>query len=346
MSGYARIHRSLLGHPVFRNDAEAMAFAWMIVRASWKPARVRYKGRAIALSRGQLAISIRDMADAMDRDKAWIERLFKRLRAETMIETVVEAGVSIVTICNYEKYQAEFESCETVSETVGEIDARQRRDTEQRREKQKNIPSEGKPSSGKRAHASKPQEPIELPEWIPVEAWAAYTDMRKQKGWPTTAYVASKLIERLDKWRGGGWSTAAILDKATVNCWRDIYEPTHGRDDDMRTVPTGLPGTPNATADQRRATVYTRAQRQNDSETSAIVWFVDGNLNVVTRSMTVAERSHWIETGKRPETPVVPEHGTRHHYYDRPSGWAPLPGMEGVEPVSLDDDELDMEFFK
>ena len=27
MSGYVHIHRSLIGHPAFRNDAEAMAFA-------------------------------------------------------------------------------------------------------------------------------------------------------------------------------------------------------------------------------------------------------------------------------------------------------------------------------
>jgi len=36
---------------------------------------VRYKDRSIILERGQLAVSIRDFADAMDRDKAWIERL-------------------------------------------------------------------------------------------------------------------------------------------------------------------------------------------------------------------------------------------------------------------------------
>lgn len=59
MTGYVRLHRSLIGHPAFRNDAEAMAFAWMVARAAWKPSCVRYKGRAISLNRGQLAISVR-----------------------------------------------------------------------------------------------------------------------------------------------------------------------------------------------------------------------------------------------------------------------------------------------
>ena len=85
MIGYARFHRSLIGHPAFRNDSEAMAFAYLVLRASWKPTRVRYKGKALSLNRGQLAMSVRDLADAMDRDKGWVERLLKRLKSETMV---------------------------------------------------------------------------------------------------------------------------------------------------------------------------------------------------------------------------------------------------------------------
>ncbi len=131
MSGYVRIHRTLCGHPAFRNDAEAMAFAWMIAKAQWRPTRVRYKERGICLLRGQLAISVRDFAKAMDRDKAWIERLLKRLKAETMIEVRHETGVNVVTICNYEQFQTEQDRRKTPDETRGETQARQTQDTEQ-----------------------------------------------------------------------------------------------------------------------------------------------------------------------------------------------------------------------
>lgn len=143
MSGYVRIHRSLLGHPAFRNESETMAFAWLIAKAAWKPTRVRYKGHAIGLKRGQLAISQRDMAAAFDRDKAWIGRLIQRLKSETMIETRTEAGVSLITICNYDGYQAENENGEAGREAAheagNEAAPRQRRGTEQRKEEQKNI---------------------------------------------------------------------------------------------------------------------------------------------------------------------------------------------------------------
>jgi len=117
MSGYARIHRALLDHPAFRNDAEAMAFAWLVLRAGWKAGRVRYKQRSIELRRGQLALSIRDFATAMDRPKGWVERLFVRLRDETMIETMIGHGVLIITICNYDKYQADTGAGETPAGT-------------------------------------------------------------------------------------------------------------------------------------------------------------------------------------------------------------------------------------
>ena len=140
MSGYVRIHRPLFEeHPAFRNDAEAMAFAWLIVKAAWKPTVVRYKERKIHLQRGQVAVSQRDMARALDRDKAWIERLWKRLRGEAMIKVDSEAGVAVITICKYNEYQADAVPSEAVNEAPREARARQGRGTEQIREEVKEI---------------------------------------------------------------------------------------------------------------------------------------------------------------------------------------------------------------
>ena len=125
--GYARIHRTLLDHPAFRNDAEAMAFAWLVLRASWRPVRVRYKERAIALERGQLAVSLRDFASAMDRERGWAERLIKRLKNAQMITTATSVGVLVITICNYAIYQALHDNGATPATTA----PRHPHDTEQ-----------------------------------------------------------------------------------------------------------------------------------------------------------------------------------------------------------------------
>jgi len=245
VSGYVRLHRDLLAHPAFRNDAEALAFAWLFARAAWKETRVRYKGHAVSLKRGQLAVSIRDMADALDRDKAWIERLFKRLRAETMIETVAEAGVSVITICNYDKYQPKSDADKAIDETVDETDARQTRDTEQRREKGKEVKVEA------RKRASRTPE-FEVPDWVPAEPWAAFVAMRLRKRAAVDSYIAKQTFDKLALWRADGWDVGKVLDKATLNNWTTPYKPTPGRDDDLRgssSAPSGKQWTPEERAE-------------------------------------------------------------------------------------------------
>lgn len=109
MSGFVLIHRQILEDTAFRSDAEAMAFAWLVLRASWKPCNVRYKDRSISLQRGDLAISVRDMAERLDRSKDWAKRFLDRLTNRDMIKITTATGVNIISICNYDKYQAEID---------------------------------------------------------------------------------------------------------------------------------------------------------------------------------------------------------------------------------------------
>lgn len=238
MSGYARFHRSLIGHPAFRNDAEAMAFAYMVLRASWKPARVRYKGRAISLNRGQLSISQRDMASALDRDKAWIERLWKRLRDEAMIAVVYEAGAAVITICNYDKYQASNDEREAPEEAPEEADARQTQGREQGREEFKEGNTPPTPPAGGRDRGSK------IPEdWVPP----VVADLSPQaKGcaeqWTDASYAAEAEAFR-NYWLGESSSKARKSNWTTA--WANRVVQIHGRvmkDQKFGNAPTGTPG--------------------------------------------------------------------------------------------------------
>lgn len=218
MSGYVRIHRTLLGHPSFRNESETMAFAWLIAKASWRPIRVRYKGHSISLKRGQVAVSQRDMAGAFDRDKAWIERLWKRLKSEAMIEAHTEAGVAVITICNYDQYQGDDDEREAPrkarGETPNEADVRQRRGTEQEREK-------GKKSSSV-AKATSPRAKFAPPPNVSKDQWAAFRAQRKK---PINERSYTLLCNKLLKLSEDGWPPGDMIDLAIERGWETVFAP-------------------------------------------------------------------------------------------------------------------------
>lgn len=211
MSGYVRIHRCLFEeHPAFRNDAEAMAFAWLIAKAQWRPKRVRYKERPLFLDRGQVAVSVRDFARAMDRDKAWIERLLKRLERETMVRTRHETGVTVITICNYALYQADIGERETPDETPRETGVRQGRDTEQEKEKGE----EGNTSASQSVERADVLEAISF--WNANAAEACWRKVVK-----LSASRKKSLIARLKDHGIGGWRAAIVRARASPFLGRD-----------------------------------------------------------------------------------------------------------------------------
>jgi uncharacterized protein YdaU (DUF1376 family) len=64
-----------------------------------------------------------------------------------------------------------------------------------------------------------------LPNWMPLDAWSGYVEMRKRIKKPMTDRAVDLKIKDLDKFKQSGHDIAAILDKSTANNWTDLYEP-------------------------------------------------------------------------------------------------------------------------
>ena len=122
--GFVLIYRRLWDDPMFADLTEAAVFAWMVCKAAWKPTTVRYKDRVIHLERGQLALSIRDLAKKWGWSKDKAGRFCNRLVTATAAATRTATGVNVITICNYDKYQVDPDRTATPVET----EARQDRD--------------------------------------------------------------------------------------------------------------------------------------------------------------------------------------------------------------------------
>lgn len=69
----------------------------------------------------------------------------------------------------------------------------------------------------------------EIPDWVPVDAWAGYVEMRKRIKKPMTQRAVELRIHDLEKFRDQGLDLVAILDQSTSNNWTDLYEPRDRR---------------------------------------------------------------------------------------------------------------------
>lgn len=87
--------------------SDADAWFWLIEHAAWKPMRRRGgQGQPVTVGRGQIHISDRSLATAFRWDKKRVRRFLDRLEAHEMVTFERDQSGTILTICNYDKYQS------------------------------------------------------------------------------------------------------------------------------------------------------------------------------------------------------------------------------------------------
>jgi hypothetical protein len=86
----------------------------------------------------------------------------------------------------------------------------------------------GKERKGKELEQKAPEsaatEVALLPDWIPLETWAAFLEMRKKIKKPATAHAITLLIAKLDKFRKQGQDVQQVLEKSITSGWQDLFE--------------------------------------------------------------------------------------------------------------------------
>lgn len=123
--GWFKVARGWRNHPLFGDDplSKGEAWLWLIENACHTPRKFDALGTIITVERGQLATSVRRLAEAWKWSKSSVDRFLARLKTGTgdgpMIGTEVGTGQMVITICNYEKYQGGRKSAGTPAGTEG-----------------------------------------------------------------------------------------------------------------------------------------------------------------------------------------------------------------------------------
>jgi hypothetical protein len=101
---------------------------------------------------------------------------------------------------------------------------------------------------------------VPIPDWMPMEAWNGYLEMRAACGKAPTGRAVELLIKKLDGFRAKGHDPTDALDKSTIEQWTDVYEPkvkANGNQDNRRGAAGsgagGANGTRPAAGFERRA---------------------------------------------------------------------------------------------
>lgn len=191
MAGYIKLHRGwrdtdgLLPSKEF-SDFEA--WLWILENAAWKDShRFNAKGEMVPIARGQMHVSIRALQGVFGWSKTRVERFLSRLK--TVAKVKIEAGQSgtVITVCNYEKYQGDTDSHKPSHGTVTSPATGQTRDTHK----------EGK--EGKEEKKDARRRAVSCPDGVSAEVWDDFLTIRRAKKAPLTQTALAGIEREADK---------------------------------------------------------------------------------------------------------------------------------------------------
>lgn len=243
------VARSIWDHEMFGNEpfTQREAWIWLISAAAWKDTKVRINGAPIAINRGEFCFAVRFLAEKWQWSKSGTDRFIQRLEKQDIIRDTSRDNAKIYSINKYNHFQV-----------VG----LPKRDTDQDTDRDLNGTSLGqvrdKEETGKQENSKTEQQeppaiavaspPVlvsretskalvvvqSLPDWLPLDAWSAYLEMRRKKRAKPTPHAIDLVLKELDRLRGKGHDPTEILNTSTRSNWTDVYEPKDGKNGNSR----------------------------------------------------------------------------------------------------------------
>lgn len=113
----------------------------------------------------------------------------------------------------------------------------------------------------KEKHTKEKVSEITLPEWLPLEAWNGWLEVRKKKKdksgrlVPWTERCATIALGKLERWKAENYDLTIILDAATSGNWQGLYLPKDDHGQEIKPKTKWRRGDPNNPEDWAAATI-------------------------------------------------------------------------------------------
>ena len=204
MSGYTLSYRDKWTHPVFRNLLEAGIWSWMCDTAAWKKTKIRFNGNIVDLERGQLATSIRFMSKGFNIGEQATRRFLENLEKEGLINTLPTHYGTIITICNYSKYQDSEKPDNTPTNTRPTHD--------------QHTPNTNKNTINTGNESKKDNTAVKPPD-VSEQVWNDFLKIRKGKKAPLTETALKGIASQAEK---SGWTLEEALTECCERGWQSF----------------------------------------------------------------------------------------------------------------------------
>ena len=124
--GWIKINREIVNHWLW-TDAERLKW-WLdlLFMAQWDDKKVLHDSHLFTLKRGQIIASVAFLCERWDKSKMTVLKFLQMLEGEEMIKReTLYRQTSIITICNYDKYQERLDTqvdtqVDTIVDTIKE----------------------------------------------------------------------------------------------------------------------------------------------------------------------------------------------------------------------------------
>ena len=103
--GFICISRGITAHWIWANPVFFQRWVWMILTANYDDREVSFCFHRLMLHRGQLAANLSYLSKLWHVSNQATQKFLIKLEVSGMVTRSVDDGVTIITICNYDRYQ-------------------------------------------------------------------------------------------------------------------------------------------------------------------------------------------------------------------------------------------------
>ena len=103
--GFICISRGITAHWIWSNPVLFQRWVWMILTANYDNREVAFCGHRVSLQRGQLAVNLSYLSKLWHISSQAVSKFLVKLEVDGMVNRSVDEKVTVITICNYDRYQ-------------------------------------------------------------------------------------------------------------------------------------------------------------------------------------------------------------------------------------------------